>query len=91
MKASLPRSEDLYEGMFGRLRIPAGTRRHLCLATDAVRRVGQLEFVDVVTSKGSVERRYIKTGRVGIPGRIEVLSGLRAGEQVVLHAAAASQ
>jgi multidrug efflux pump subunit AcrA (membrane-fusion protein) len=35
VKASVPRSEDLYEGMFGRLRIPSGERRHLCLATDA--------------------------------------------------------
>ena len=85
VKASLPKSDDLYEGMFGRLRIPAGTRRHLCLATDAVQHVGQLEFVEVVAADRSIERRYVKTGRVGIPGRIEVLSGLRAGEQVVLH------
>ena len=36
VKASLPKSAGLYEGMFGRLSIPAGQRRHLCLATDAV-------------------------------------------------------
>ncbi len=29
--------------------------------------------------------RYITTGQVGMPGRIEVLSGLAMGEQVVLH------
>lgn len=85
VKASLPRSDDLYEGMFGRLRIPAGTRRHLCLATSAIQRIGQLEFVDVVLPDGSLEKRYIKTGRLGIPGRVEVLSGLKADEQVVLH------
>jgi membrane fusion protein, multidrug efflux system len=90
VKASLPRSEDLYEGMFGRLRIPAGTRRHLCLAIDALQRVGQLEFVDVLAPDGSLQRRYVKTGRVGIPGRIEVLSGLRAGEQVVVRRGAAA-
>ncbi len=85
VKASLPRSEDLYEGMYGRLQIPAGSRRHLCLATDSIRRVGQLEFVDVVLQDGSLQRRLIKTGRLGMPDRIEVLSGLEAGDQVVLY------
>jgi len=85
VKASLPRSDDLYEGMFGRLRIPAGTRRHLCLATDAIEKVGQLEMVDVVLPDDRLERRFIKTGRLGMPGKVEVLSGLKAGERVVLH------
>ncbi|WP_417394220.1 efflux RND transporter periplasmic adaptor subunit [Gimesia chilikensis] len=84
VKASLPRSEDLYEGMFGRLLIPAGTRKHLCLNMDAIDRIGQLEFVDVVRPDGTLERRYIKTGQVGIPGRQEVLSGLQAGDKVIL-------
>lgn len=85
VKAILPKSEDLYEGMFGRLRIPAGERRHLCLATDAIVSIGQLEFVDVVLENGNVERRLIKTGQLGMPGRQEVLSGLEAGERVILH------
>jgi RND family efflux transporter MFP subunit len=85
VKASIPRSDDLFEGMFGRLRIPAGQRRHLCLATDAIHKVGQLEFVEVVTSDGQIEKRFIKTGRLGMPSRIEVLSGLKAGERVVLN------
>ncbi|MGB6042928.1 MAG: efflux RND transporter periplasmic adaptor subunit [Pirellulales bacterium] len=88
VKASIPRSDDLFEGMFGRLRIPAGQRRHLCLATDAIQQVGQLEFVEVVTPDEQIERRFIKTGRLGMPGRIEVLSGLKVGERVVLHPAA---
>jgi len=90
VKCSLPRSEDLYEGMFGRLYIPGGERRHLCLATNAIRRIGQLEFVDVVLPGDRLERRFIKTGRVGIPGRIEVLSGLKADERVVLHTVSGS-
>jgi RND family efflux transporter MFP subunit len=85
VKANLPRSENLYEGMYGRLQIPAGTRRHLCLATDSIRRIGQLEFVDVVMPDDSLQRRMIKTGRLGMPGRVEVLSGVRAGERVVLR------
>jgi RND family efflux transporter MFP subunit len=84
VKASLPRSDNLYEGMYGRLQIPAGSRRHLCLATDAIQSIGQLEFVDVVMDDGSLQRRLIKTGRLGMPGRVEVLSGVSAGDKVVL-------
>ncbi len=84
VKATLPRTDDLYEGMFGRLLIPAGVRRHLCLATDAIQEFGQLQFVDVVREDETLERRMIRTGRLGIPGRVEVLSGVKAGERVVL-------
>lgn len=90
VKATLPKSADLYEGMFGRLRIPAGDRQHLCIASDAIVKVGQLEFVDVVTSDDSIERRLIKTGQLGMPGRQEVLSGIQAGERVILHGSADS-
>ncbi|WP_372722183.1 efflux RND transporter periplasmic adaptor subunit [Novipirellula sp.] len=89
VKANLPKSNQLYEGMFGRLRIPTGQRRHLCLADDAIVRMGQLDFVDVVLADGVVERRLIKSGQMGMPGRHEVLSGLKAGERVILHAESA--
>ena len=85
VKATLPRANDLYEGMFGRLRIPAGKRRHLCLATGAIQQIGQLQFVSVVRPDDQLERRLVKTGRLGMPGRVEVLSGVTAGERVVLH------
>ncbi|TWT89363.1 efflux RND transporter periplasmic adaptor subunit [Neorhodopirellula pilleata] len=85
VKASLPKSDDLYEGMFGRLLIPAGERRHLCLNTDALIEVGQLEFVDVVLPEGTIERRLVKIGQLGMPGRREVLSGVEAGERVLIR------
>jgi len=86
VKVKLPPSEDLYEGMFGRLKIPAGTRRHLCLDTAAIQRVGQLEFVTVVDpNSGKRQRRFIKTGRYGDATHREVLSGLEAGEVVLLR------
>ncbi len=91
VKATIPRADDLYEGMFGRLLIPAGKRRHLCLATDAIQKIGQLEFVEVVSEDGTVERRMIRTGRLGMPGRVEVLSGVSAGERVVLRRQPASE
>lgn len=88
VKVRLPRSEDLFENMFGRLRIPAGERLHLCLATAAVQKVGQLEYVDVVGLGDVLERRMIRTGRLGRPGRIEVLSGLKANERIWLRPSA---
>lgn len=85
VKVDLPAAEGLFEGMFGRLKIPVGTRRHLCLPASAIREIGQLQFVDVIRPDDTLERRFVKTGRQGIPGKIEVLSGVEAGERVVLH------
>src|SRR3972149_3873486 len=87
VKVALPKAEGLYEGMFGRLKIPAGTRRFLCLNKAAIDHIGQLQFVDVVMPDGSLERRFITTGRSGRPDRVEVLSGLKAGERVLLKTA----
>jgi len=88
VKVKLPRSKDLFEGMFGRLIIPVGRRRHLCLNTEAIETIGQLQFVDVVNPDGTVERRFIKTGRYGDANHREVLSGLKAGERVLLKPSA---
>lgn len=85
VKVALPKTPELYEGMSGRLMILAGLRNHLCLPTAAIERIGQLEFVDVVDEDGRLKRQYIQTGRRGMPGKIEVLSGLKAGERVLLR------
>jgi RND family efflux transporter MFP subunit len=86
VKVALTDAQGLYEGMFGRLRIPSGVRRHLCLPTAAIQTLGQLQFVDVVTEDGeTLERRFITTGRFGSPQQVEVLSGLEAGDRVVLY------
>ena len=82
VKAAVPQIAGLVEGMFGRLLVPSGERRHLCIPTASLMTVGQLEYVDVVKQDGSLERRMIKTGRRGFPGRIEVISGLDAGEKI---------
>ena len=85
VKSAIEYMPELYEGMFGRLIIPGGERRHLCLNTDAIVRIGQLEYVDVLLENGEVERRLIRTGDLGMPGRQEVLSGLQAGDQVIVR------
>lgn len=84
VKVKLPRLPRLKEGMYGRLLVPAGQREHLCLNTAAIDTIGQLEFVWVIRPDRTMERRFIQTGRLGFPGRVEVLSGLKAGEKVLL-------
>ena len=85
VRASLPRREDLFPGMFGRLIIPTGSERRLYVPVAAVQRVGQLEFVTVVTEQGPL-RRYVRTGGRSPAHGVEVLSGLRAGERLVVGA-----
>jgi RND family efflux transporter MFP subunit len=85
VKVALPESDQLYEGMTGRLLLPAGKQEFLCLDANAVRYIGQLEFVDVVRDDDTLDQRLVKTGRKGDAGRVEVLSGVRAAERVVVH------
>lgn len=82
VKVSLPPLPGLYPGMFGRLRIPVAEHEAVVIPEAALRRVGQLELVSV-HEKGAWRHRYIRSGnRFG--ARIEVLSGLSAGETVRL-------
>lgn len=83
VRALLPQRESLFPGMFGRLIIPTGTERRLYIPPSAVMRVGQLEFVTVVTERGPL-RRYVRTGARSEEHGIEVLSGLEAGERLVV-------
>ncbi|MBX3417126.1 MAG: efflux RND transporter periplasmic adaptor subunit [Pirellulaceae bacterium] len=91
VKAAIEPAPDLYEGMFGRLRIDGGERRHLCLNTDALIRIGQLEYVDVQLPNGQIERRLVRTGTLGMPGRVEVLSGVQVGETIILRRGASNE
>lgn len=83
VKVRLAPDPGLYAGMFGRVEIPAGESLRLLVPVAAVSRVGQLEFASVVRPDGTLERRMVTTGREE-DGRVEVLSGLASGEQVLL-------
>lgn len=73
--------EGVYPGMFGRLRLPAGTREAVHVPAAAVTRVGQIATV-AVREEGGWFRRLVTIGRDLGEGRVEVLSGLAGGETV---------
>jgi multidrug efflux pump subunit AcrA (membrane-fusion protein) len=85
VKVTGPCPTGIYTGMFGRILIPLEDEQVLVIPPQAVRKVGQLELVQVVED-GRPLTRAIRTGR-NLQEGVEVLSGLREGESVVLAAA----
>ena len=83
VKVSLPREQDLYPGMFGRLLVPLDEEAVVTVPQKAVTRIGQLEIVSV-KENGQWRQIYVRTGR-NINGHwCEILSGLQGGELVAL-------
>lgn len=83
VKVTGPCPANVYSGMFGRIFIPLEDEDVLVAPPGAVRRVGQLDEVDVLED-GRVSRRAVQLGRTLDEGR-EVLSGLAEGEKVLLQ------
>ncbi len=83
IKVTGPCPPGIYSGMFGRLLIPLDPERVLVIPRSAVRRVGQLDLVDVAEGR-FLWRRAVQLGRI-YEDRIQVLSGLRAEEQVAVN------
>lgn len=82
VKVTGPCPTGIYSGMFGRILIPLDEEDVLVIPRAAVRQVGQLNLVDVVEND-KVSRRAIRLGRT-FGDDVEVLSGLREGEEVVV-------
>jgi membrane fusion protein (multidrug efflux system) len=89
VKVTGPCPPGVYAGTFGRIYIPLDDEDVLVIPPAAVRRVGQLELVDVVGQQ-RLERRAVRIGRTLAIG-VEVLSGLRPGERVAIAPSADAQ
>lgn len=89
VKVTGPCPPGIYTGMFGRILIPLDEEPVLVVPRQAVRNVGQLELVDAV-EQGRSTRRTVRTGRV-FADDVEVLSGLKEGEQVLIAAESAAR
>ena len=82
VKVTGPCPPGIYSGMFGRILIPLDEEEILVVARSAVRRVGQLNVVEVV-SENRRRRQTVQLGR-DYGAEVEVLSGLQAGERVAI-------
>lgn len=82
VKVAGPCPPGIYSGMFGRIFIPLADEEVLIVPPDAVSHVGQLSLVEVAEGR-EIYRRNVQIGRK-LPEGMEVLSGLRAGEKVVV-------
>src|ERR1022692_3300343 len=82
VKLDLPAMPNLRTGMFGRAIFPLGMQKVVSVPLAALMERGQLQSVYVVEN-GVAHTRLITTGRRNSDA-VEVLSGLNAGEKVVL-------
>lgn len=86
VKIDLPTNPTLRSGLYGTAHIPRGTKVGMFLPSGVVLQRGELEYVWVMNSDGMAQMRLVKN----IPasdGKIEIVSGLMAGERVVVEGA----
>jgi multidrug efflux pump subunit AcrA (membrane-fusion protein) len=81
VKIDLPALATLRSGVFGRAAFPLGSQSFMAIPVAAVAEHGQLQSV-FVDENGIAHSRLITTGQK-VKERIEVLSGLTAGEKVI--------
>jgi RND family efflux transporter MFP subunit len=85
VNAMVDNARGLYApGAAATLRLPQGEHRGLLVPAEALIREGDLLGVRV-QSDGGTELRWVRAGRVS-DGTVEVLSGLRSGERVLIPA-----
>jgi RND family efflux transporter MFP subunit len=84
VKIDLPAIPSLRSGVFGRATFQLGSRPLLAIPAGAVTERGQLQSV-LVADNGIARTRLITAGQK-MNDRVEVLSGLSAGEKVIFPA-----
>jgi multidrug efflux system membrane fusion protein len=84
VKVELPADALLRSGLFGRALFARGERQGLLIPRTAVVDRGQLEGVYVLGADNIASLRYVALGKPLGP-QVEVLSGLEAGERVVVE------
>lgn len=83
IKLDIPSNPRLRSGQFARLSLPAGTAETVAVPAAALLVSGQMERVFVVTDKVA-RLRLVRSGARDREN-VEILSGLRAGETVVVE------
>ena len=86
VKSDLPAKPGVFKsGQYAMATISLGTKEATVIPVSAIVRRGQLDGVYVVQDPGGILKyRIIKVGREASKDRIEVLTGLTPGEQIVV-------
>lgn len=84
VKAALPAHEGLRSGMYARVLFPVGEEEKMLIPASALVERGQLTGVYLVDAQGLASFRLVRVGE-SVGGGLEILSGLEAGETLVLE------
>lgn len=71
-------------GMYAKVLVHKKGQQTLTIPVSTLVKKGQLSGIYTINSQGRIALRWIRTGR-SANGRVEVLSGLTAGEQYISH------
>jgi multidrug efflux pump subunit AcrA (membrane-fusion protein) len=82
----LPQGTGWRSGSYARVQVRSGDAQAIVVPVDAIVRRGQVTGVFVVEKEGRALLRLVTLGET-TDGRVEVLSGLKAGERIVTNAA----
>lgn len=84
VKIRLPRDPKLFPGLYAKAQVGRGTRMLMIVPQTALVRRGQLVNVFVVNDDRA-RLRLVKVGEPQAGGGVEVLSGLSAGDRVIMN------
>jgi len=76
----------LRTGLYAKVLFPLGSRKTLLVPAESVVAKGQLTGLYAVDEQGNISYRLVKTGKK-VDEQIEILSGLSAGERIVVKGA----
>jgi RND family efflux transporter MFP subunit len=82
ISVDLPQNKSWRSGSYARLQVRSGDEEAITIPVSAVVRRGQLTGVFIVEAEGQALLRLITLGEIA-GDRVEVLSGLEAGEKIV--------
>ncbi len=82
VKIRLPSDDRLLPGLYARVDVPAGSERRMRVPEALLAQVGQLWVATVAGPEGP-ERRFLRVGKRDGDGRVEVVAGLQAGDELL--------
>jgi len=87
VKLDMTTTDGLRSGQFGRVAVPVAETKVLSVPASAVSKRGQMEIVFAIKDNKAI-LRLVKTGKA-LGEKMEILSGLEEGEQIVVDNVAA--